>query len=42
MFVDYYELFDLDQNATIEEIKKAFRKKANFWHPDRNPGKDTT
>jgi curved DNA-binding protein CbpA len=42
MFVDYYELFDLNQSAAIEEIKKAFRKKANFWHPDRNLGKDTT
>jgi curved DNA-binding protein CbpA len=42
MFVDYYELFDIEQDASNEEIKKAFRKKANFWHPDRNPGKDTT
>ena len=42
MFIDYYELFEIEQDASITEIKSAFRKKAIFWHPDRNASKDTT
>ena len=42
MFIDYYELLEIDQDSPIEVIKSAFRRKAIFWHPDRNPGKDTT
>jgi len=42
MFIDYYELFEIEQDASIAEIKSAFRKKAIFWHPDRNASKDTT
>ena len=42
MFVDYYSLFEIPQTSTADEIKSAFRTQALKWHPDRNPGVDTT
>lgn len=35
--VDLYELFDVLPEATDAEIKKAYRKKALIYHPDKNP-----
>jgi molecular chaperone DnaJ len=39
---DYYELLGINRNASEEDIKKAFRKLAFQYHPDRNPDKDAT
>ncbi|WFD03030.1 hypothetical protein MOBT1_001719 [Malassezia obtusa] len=40
VFVDYYELLEVDQNEPVEGIRKSYRKLALRYHPDKNPGNE--
>ncbi len=40
-FKDYYNVLGINKTASADEIKKAFRKLAVKYHPDRNPGDKT-
>jgi curved DNA-binding protein CbpA len=40
-FINCYRLLDIPFNATEEQIKKAYRKKAKEYHPDTGGNKET-
>ncbi|MFN9476739.1 DnaJ domain-containing protein [Acidovorax sp.] len=40
MTADHYAALGLAANATLADIKKAYRQKAAFYHPDRNAAPD--
>jgi curved DNA-binding protein CbpA len=37
---DHYTALGVSSAATLADIKKAFRQKASFYHPDKNPAPD--
>lgn len=41
-FKDYYSILNITPDASIEDIKEAYRKLCKRWHPDKNPQKDVT
>lgn len=41
-YKNYYEILDIEYPSNLKKIKIGYKKSAMIWHPDRNPGIDTT
>src|SRR5579859_619216 len=41
MAANYYETLGISKSATADDIKKAYRKQALLWHPDKHTGDKT-
>ena len=37
MGIDYYNILKVNRNATDDDLRKAYRRLAMIWHPDKNP-----
>jgi hypothetical protein len=35
--LDYYEILNVDRSATDDDLRRAYRRLAMRWHPDKNP-----
>ena len=33
---DFYNILGVDRNASLKDIKSAYREQSRIWHPDRN------
>ncbi|KAJ8772144.1 hypothetical protein K2173_027321 [Erythroxylum novogranatense] len=42
MGVDYYNILKVNRNATDDDLKKAYKRLAMIWHPDKNPSAKRT